>query len=79
MEAFTDFSLILALQALPQFRVKSLGVGFFALFTGLKKLRGPPGRSSAEVGEEVSSWTPAAHKDIDFLEEGDEYFMYGDV
>ena len=37
VDAFTDFSLILALQAHPQIRVTCVGKGFFALFPFKKK------------------------------------------
>ena len=41
-EVACKFSLILALQAHPQYRVMSVGNGFFALFPDFKQVRSPP-------------------------------------
>ena len=48
-------SLILALQAHPQFRVMSVGKGFFALFPTRKTVRSSPGRFGVE------RWRRSAH------------------
>ena len=72
-------SLILVLQAHPQFRVMSVGKGFLRTFTpGVKSARSA-GSSSARAHPHSSSWTLAAYlaeemvfKDIEY-----EFFEYG--
>ena len=56
------FSLILVVQAHPQFRVMSVEKGFFGLFPEFKKSPKSAASPSAELVGEVSSWTPAAHE-----------------
>ena len=59
---FTILSWILMLQLHPQYRVMSLGMAFFALFTRGKQVRRSPGRWSVIMPWHVSSWTLAPHE-----------------
>ena len=54
--------MILVVHALPQYRVKRLGLGFFGLFTWTKKRSEVRQESECGAAWEVSSWTPAAYE-----------------
>ena len=70
------FSLILVVPAHPQFRVMSVGMGFFGHFPGQKKSPKSATSPSPRVPARSSSWTPAACTGKHAADEYDEYFEY---
>ena len=69
-------SLILAVQAHPQYRVMSVEKGFFGLFSGSKKSPKSAASPSPRVPARSSSWIPAAPAEVQAADEYDEYFEF---